>query len=252
MQTWKLKKRNTKESANRPNRWKTGLIGALLIMATVVSAVYDFPMIWNDGASFVQAKTGWNAPKLTEQPYRLGLDLQGGTHLVYEADMAQIPDADRKTALEGVRDVIEKRVNAFGVSEPVVQVSGSDRLIVELAGISEVSQAIQMIGETPFLEFKEETAQTREIFDAQTRGERLGEDPFTPTGLNGRHLKRSQLVFDQQTGVPQVSLLLNDEGAKLFAEITKRNVGKIVAIYLDGVPISLPVVQTRSLTAVLS
>lgn len=158
MQTWKLKKRNTKESANRPNRWKTGLIGALLIMATVVSAVYDFPMIWNDGASFVQAKTGWNAPKLTEQPYRLGLDLQGGTHLVYEADMAQIPDADRKTALEGVRDVIEKRVNAFGVSEPVVQTTttgGTYRVIVELAGVLDVKEAIKQIGETPVLEFKE-------------------------------------------------------------------------------------------------
>ena len=184
-------------------------------------------------------------PEFLNAPFRLGLDLLGGTHLVYEADLSQIGDLSNTDAMQGVRDVVERRVNFFGVSEPVVQVSGNNRLIVELAGISDVSQAIQMIGETPFLEFKEETANTREIFEAQAKGERLNEDPFTPTGLNGRHLKRAQLVFDQQTGVPQVSLLLNNEGAKLFAEITKRNIGKIVAIYLDGAPISLPVVQNE-------
>ena len=189
-----------------------------------------------------------------ETPFRLGLDLLGGTHLVYQADLSQIGDLSSSDAMQGVRDVVERRVNFFGVSEPVVQASGKDRLIVELAGISDVNKAIQLIGETPFLEFKEETAQTREIFDAQAGGERLSEDPFRTTGLNGRHLKRAQIVFDPQTGVPQVSLLLNDEGAKLFAEITKRNVGKIVAIYLDGVPISLPVVQNEILdgSAVIS
>lgn len=180
-----------------------------------------------------------------ETPFRLGLDLLGGTHLVYEADLSQTSDLQASEAIQGVRDVVERRVNFFGVSEPVVQVSGNDRLIVELAGISDVNQAIQLIGETPFLEFREETDKTREILEAQAGGERLREEPFTTTGLNGRHLKRAQIVFDPQTGVPQVSLQLTDEGAKLFAEITKRNIGKLVAIYLDGAPISVPVVENE-------
>ena len=180
-----------------------------------------------------------------EVPFRLGLDLLGGTHLVYEADLNQVGDLNAADAMQGVRDVVERRINFFGVSEPVVQVSGSNRLIVELAGISDVNQAIQLIGETPFLEFKEETAGTRDILDAQSRGERLNEEPFLPTGLNGRHLKKAQLIFDPQTNIPQVSLQLTDEGAELFAEITRKNIGKFVAIYLDGEAISIPVVQSE-------
>lgn len=175
--------------------------------------------------------------------FRLGLDLLGGTHLVYQADLSKVEDESQ--AMQGVRDVVERRVNIFGVSEPVVQISGQDRLIVELAGIKDVNQAINLIGETPFLEFKEEKSNSQEIIQAQQQGQRLDEDPFQSTGLNGRHLKRAQLVFDQQTYQPQVSLELNEEGTKLFADITKRNLGKLVAIYLDGAPISVPVVQSE-------
>jgi len=178
-------------------------------------------------------------------PFRLGLDLLGGTHLVYQADLSQLAGQDPSDALEGVRDVVERRVNFFGVAEPVVQVSGRDRLIVELAGIKDVNQAIQLIGETPFLEFKEEKPDTREIFEAQTKGQRLNEDPFASTGLNGKHVRRAQVTFDPQTYQPQVLLELTDEGSRLFAEVTRRNVGRTLAIYLDGSPISVPVVQTE-------
>lgn len=163
--------------------------------------------------------------------------------MVYQADLSKVED--KSQAMQGVRDVVERRVNIFGVSEPVVQISGQDRLIVELAGIKDVNQAISLIGETPFLEFKEEKPNAQEISQAQQQGQRLDEDPFQSTGLNGRHLKRAQLVFDQQTYQPQVSLELNEEGTKLFADITKRNLGKLVAIYLDGAPISIPVVQSE-------
>ena len=176
-------------------------------------------------------------------PFRLGLDLLGGTHLVYQADLSK--SENKADAMQGVRDVIERRVNYFGVAEPLVQISGTDRLIVELAGINDVSQAIQLIGATPFLEFKETKADTQAILDAQQKGQRLNEDPLQATGLNGKHLKRAAVVFDQQTYQSQVSLELNEEGAKLFAEITKKNLGKIVAIYLDGVLISTPVVQSE-------
>lgn len=211
-----------------------------LIVVSLALAVFVYPQGAN--SLFKYFGTSISVPDV---PFRLGLDLLGGTHLVYEADLSQIGDLQASDAMQGVRDVVERRVNLFGVSEPLVQVSGNNRLIVELAGISDVNQAIQLIGETPFLEFREETDQTREILEAQSKGERLGEEPFTATGLNGRHLKRAQIVFDPQTGVPQVSLQLTDEGAKLFAEITKRNIGKFVAIYLDGVPISIPVVESE-------
>src|SRR3989338_9076510 len=130
----------------------------------------------------------------------------------------------------------------FGICRSV---SVSICLAVELAGIKNVNQAIRLIGETPFLEFKEEKPDTRAILEAQQKGERLNEEPFQNTGLNGRHLAKAQLVFDPQTYAPEVSLDLNEEGAKLFAELTKRNLNKIIAIYLDGLPISTPVVQSE-------
>ena len=211
-----------------------------LIVVSLLLLAFVYPQGVNK--TFKYFDIGLSVP---EVPFRLGLDLLGGTHLVYEADLSQIGDLEAGDAMQGVRDVVERRVNFFGVSEPLVQVSGNNRLIVELAGISDVNQAIELIGETPFLEFREETSETQAILEAQSRGERLNEDPFVSTGLNGRHLKRAQLVFDPQTGIPQVSLQLTGEGAELFAEITRRNVGKLVAIYLDGAPISIPVVQNE-------
>ncbi len=155
MQTWKLKKKVKKIERKT---WKTRLVAVFLLVTTIAIGFYDFPGIWNQTGQYVQAKTGWLPPTLTEKPFRLGLDLQGGTHLVYEADMSEIPEEDRVDALQGVRDVIERRVNAFGVSEPVIQTTtsgGTYRLIIDLAGVMDVSQAITLIGETPVLEFKE-------------------------------------------------------------------------------------------------
>jgi len=157
MQTWKTKRR-TEHAKRGKSRWKIRLTGIVLLLATLGAAVYDFPSVWNQGAGAVQAKTGWTMPRLADEPFRLGLDLQGGTHLVYDADMKEIPAGDREVALEGVRDVIERRVNAFGVAEPVVQTTtsgGVHRVIVELAGVLDVNAAINEIGETPVLEFKE-------------------------------------------------------------------------------------------------
>ncbi len=147
MQTWKRKKVAAPTPAKK---WKAPAAAVFFLILTLATAVFDFPGLWNRYVSAYQ---------IPETPYRLGLDLQGGTHLVYEADMSQIPESDRDEALEGVRDVIERRVNAFGVSEPVVQTTstgGTYRVIVELAGVLDVNQAIAEIGETPILEFKEE------------------------------------------------------------------------------------------------
>jgi protein-export membrane protein SecD len=116
------------------------------------------PKYWNAAADKLSSKLPFRVPHYWNVPFRMGLDLQGGTHLVYTADMKSVPDADRADAMSGVRDVIERRVNAFGVSEPLVQVDKSGetwRLIVDLAGVKDISQAIKQIGETPILEFKE-------------------------------------------------------------------------------------------------
>lgn len=212
------------------------------VIGTILISLLLFAFVWPSAAN--KALDYSHIPfDLPDTPFRLGLDLLGGTHLVYQADLSKVED--KAQAMQGVRDVVERRVNLFGVSEPVVQVIGEDRLIVELAGIKDVNQAINLIGETPFLEFKEEKPDARAIIEAQQKGERLSEDPFQPTGLNGRHLKRAQVVFDPQTYQPQVSLELNEEGTKLFAEITRRNFGKLVAIYLDGSIISAPIVQAE-------
>lgn len=176
----------------------------------------------------------------TTFPFRLGLDLQGGTHLVYEGDLKDIAGSDRGDAMDAVRQVIERRVNAFGVTEPLVQRAGDTRLIVELPGIKDVNAAIKQIGLTPFLEFRELNA------DYQTPSEPSQIDinqQFKPTGLSGKHLKRSEVVFDPNSASPQISLHFNEEGSKLFAEITKRNVGRPVAIFLDGMPEQAPIVQ---------
>lgn len=115
-----------------------------------------FPRPWNTVAGKVDDLTGIRL-QLSEEPYKLGLDLQGGVHLLYEADMTEIAKADRISALEGVREVIERRVNAYGVSEPLVQTTINNdhyRIVIELAGIFDIEEAIALIGETPILEFK--------------------------------------------------------------------------------------------------
>jgi preprotein translocase subunit SecD len=155
----------------RPSRrGKVWWVFVLIILLTMIGALVDVGAYYNRGADWVSANTGINLPHTKEIDFRLGLDLLGGTHLVYKADVKNIPAKDRASAVEGVRDVIERRVNVFGVSEPIVQTSrsGDDyRVIVELAGVKDVGEAIKMIGETPLLEFKEQNTEIRELTDEE-------------------------------------------------------------------------------------
>jgi preprotein translocase subunit SecD len=175
----------------------------------------------------------------------LGLDLKGGSHLVFEADTSKIKKEDLEDALNSTRDIIEKRVNFFGVSEPQIQTlksQGKYRISVDLPGITDVSSAIKLIGQTAQLSFKEEMPAKDQKEATQTPiFLRLTKD----TGLTGKHIKKAQLTFDNQTGKPQVALIFTDEGGKLFAKITERNVGKPLAIYLDQFLLSAPVVQQK-------
>lgn len=189
--------------------------------------------------------------------FKLGLDLNGGTHLVYKADVSGISRGDISVSMEALRDIIEKRVNIFGVGEPIVQVEqagilgtgeAQQKLIVELPGVTDIDQAVKMIGQTPVLEFKtvdkKDSDALNENKDLTDEQKNIAfEKLFKPTGLTGRLLEKAVLEFNPTTGEPSVSLSFNSEGKTLFAKITKENVGNIVGIFLDGSPISLPTVR---------
>lgn len=187
-------------------------------------------------------------------PFKLGLDLAGGSHLVYEADVSSIQPHEVADAMATLRDVIERRTNVFGVSEPLVQVEQSsvvardqtERLVVELPGVTDINQAVQEIGKTPLLEFKlvNEAALTA----SQSEEVQTDPDPFIDTGLTGRFLKRAVLEFGstaqgQLANEPIVALEFNEEGAELFEEITRAHVGESLAIFLDGAVMSSPTIN---------
>lgn len=216
--------------------WLT--IGLVVILAALA--------VWVDWPSQTKISVGRLQRDFT---VKLGLDLQGGAHLIYRANVEGISTADVDDALAGVRDVIERRVNAFGVSEPVVQtnrVGSEQRVIVELAGVHDPSEAIKLIGETPRLDFRREVGREEALqqFNIDDPDSITG-PIFERTKLTGKHLKRASVSFDQVVGQPQVNLEFDSEGSEFFAELTRQNLGQRIAIYLDEVPISAPVVQSE-------
>lgn len=201
-------------------------------------------------------------------PFKLGLDLSGGSHLVYEADTSEVNPEEVSELMDVLRVVIERRVNIFGVSEPIVQVESSslvsseekERLVVELPGVTDVSQAVAEIGRTPLLEFKliDEEALTEamvleslNIEGATSTPNVNSKDPYIDTGLTGRYLQSAQLQFAGQGGSgglsnePIVAITWNEEGSALFEQITGDNIGKRLAIFLDGEEISSPRINER-------
>ncbi len=272
------------------------LVILLIFFLGFIAGNFVQPMYWNQYADNINAKKNEisyieKLPNIPQFPagFKLGLDLQGGTHLVYEADMSMIGDRSPEAALQGLRDVIERRVNLFGVSEPIVQTQqtpGKNRLIVELAGVTDPALAIEMIGQTPLLEFKELLSpeerdgfnEQRNIFLNQLKEENILSDDFDVenyssdlfcrnefflelyiltyvqdpcfknTELTGRYLDSAKMGFNQSAQSfqePIISLEFDKEGSDIFAQLTEENIGKPLAIYLDGRPISMPNVETR-------
>jgi len=321
---------------------KVRLTFAFIVLLTIFSSLVALPNIPN----WVPAHNWFNSFGV-----KLGLDLQGGTHLVYQADVKDVAAGERADRVDALRDVIERRINVYGVSEPVVQTNTSGdnyRIIVELAGITDVNEAISIIDKTPLLEFKTEgepidnpeqdtsdeqkniandlLQRVKSGEDFATLAKQYSEDPgsaaeggelpwvkrgiFVPefdeaifdtlkkgevtdqlvesqfgyhiikklderitdqgeqevlsthilikkadadfistnwlsTGLDGKYIEKAQLSFDQRTQEPLVLLNFNSEGKDIFSKITGENVGKPLAIFLDGSLRSAPIVQQQ-------
>ncbi len=241
---------------------KVYLILLFILILAFLTGNLSYPKYFNQAAGFLREKAHINVPNFWEIPFRLGLDLQGGTHLIYEADLSEIEAWEKSQKMEQLKDTIERRVNIYGVTEPLIQVQGESRLIVELAGVKNVQEAIDMIGETPYLEFREmlsdeereeikasipeeQILEVMEIVKEQTGQEASREEVLDiltfnlskPTELTGEYLERADIAFDSTTGNIQIKLQFNKEGAEIFEEVTGRNVGKPLAIFLDGMSI---------------
>lgn len=236
------------------------IILGIIILLAIFTVNLAYPNYFNRGIDFLNEKFSLKLPHFWEKPFKLGLDLQGGTHLVYEADLSNLERKDYSSAMQGLRDVIERRINLFGVQEPIVQtqeIGGHYRLIVELAGVKDPAEAVREIGKTPFLEFREPKENFEEIM--KKRSELVGkteeeikkienwelalEDPFQPTPLTGQYLEKAELGFDPTTHEPVVQLKFNKEGTKLFRELTQKHLKEPIAIYIDQILISSPIVQ---------
>ncbi len=221
--------------------WLISFIFILTVAATYISLPPKFSIFGkNFSRPDLDLKIG-NFSLSRKFDLHLGLDLAGGSQLVFEADIASIPLDKQVSALDGVRNVIERRVNLFGVSEPTVQTSefqGKHRIIVELPGINDTKEAVDLIGQTAQLVFFE-------VKDIPATKNASASAQLVPTDLTGADLKSASVQFDGQTGKPAISLQFTDEGGKKFESITGRNVGKPVFIFLDNEVVSNPTVQEK-------
>ncbi len=170
----------------------------------------------------------------TRYPLRLGLDLAGGSHLVFEAQTEELPETDRGRLAESLTENIRRRIDVYGVTESVVQSAWENetlRIIVELPGVENVDEAVGLVGQTASLDFR------RQVDEASPSA------GFVTTDLVGADLKSSGVSFDPNTNRPVVSLEFNQGGQKKFARITEEVQGQILAIFLDETPLSFPVVE---------
>ncbi len=220
---------------------KLVLIVVLVILATYVSSPHSFSLF---GKNITRPDLNLKIGKFTLSrnfDLHLGLDLAGGSQLVFETDMNNVSADKRANALIGVRNIIENRVNMFGISESSVQTSnfeGKDRIIVELPGISDTKQAVSLIGQTAQLGFYE-------IVEVPATKTASASAKLVPTNLTGADLQSAQVVFDSKNGSPDISIQFSKEGGDKFAEITGRNIGKELPIVLDNQIISSPTVQEK-------
>ncbi len=219
---------------------------AIIVLLLIISTAIALPPSYTLKLPFVNKEVTIGSPvlhiptpsgtKIVAFKFKQGLDIQGGMQIVLEAKMDDIPEVDRLTALESVREVITRRVDLYGIAESSVKTAtgnGSYRLIVELPGVSNPEEALALVGQTAKLEFQLITP-----LPAIDGGQPTGQ--FTTTSLDGSKLKRATVQFDPTTGEPTVGIQFSDEGAALFGKITEENQGALLGIVLDNTLLMAP------------
>ncbi len=251
-------------------------IKKILLILTLSLFLLSFVLVFekevNRGIEEVNKKIPFTFPVFEEREFMFGLDLQGGAHLRYEADLDDVPSGEKSQRMEGLRNLIERRIDLYGVGESLVQVQG-ERLVVEIPGAHDLDEAIDIIGETPFLDFREVSSEVIrkqeekweeiEEFLEKEREDITVEDlialeesdidnweivlqeGYKQTGLTGRHLKSARVLMHPVTHEPAITLEFDSEGAQLFEEITERNIGKPIATFLDGEILQVATVQEK-------
>lgn len=212
-------------------------IGSVALILAIVGLGYFLTISQKENARF---------------PFKYGLDLVGGTELIYRADVSSVDSKDVKNSMETLREVIERRINTFGVSEPLIQIeeagviSGNSdhRLIIELPNVTDTQKAIELIGKTPQLEFRLEKDGVRSLSEEQIKNLSV-DDIYIETGITGRLLKRASIQFEPNTNKTLVAIEFNDEGRALLAKVTRENIGKTLAIFLDGELKQNPTIQSE-------
>src|SRR3990172_4364334 len=211
----------------------------LILMGIIILAALALWVVWPRPEGFSLAVGG---SSFERKGLRLGLDLQGGTSLVMEGDLAKVELKERDRAMDGVARIIDRRINAYGVAEASIQRQGANRILVQLPGVRDVQEAVRLIGKTAQLDFREQVPTA----DGNTEwvvAQALGSDN-QQRELTGKYfLPRSQVTFDDRTGQPQVAFEFDSEGGRLFEQITTRLVGKPLGIFLDNELISAPTVR---------
>jgi preprotein translocase subunit SecD len=170
----------------------------------------------------------WLPSFFVERNFLYGLDVAGGTILTYQAQIENI-NRPKEEVLAEAKDLIERRINFLGVAEVNVSYTQSGKIIVEIPGFTDPEKAVQEIGATPLLEFYIPVDATGTIFQKSE--------------LTGKYIKKAEVQFNQKTYEPEVVVYFDEEGEKIFAELTEKYLGKPIAIYLDNKEISRPVVR---------
>jgi preprotein translocase subunit SecD len=236
--------------------FRLGLISAITTIAILI-ALPRVPIKINTGSINFESSIGGyfiNIGKtvIDLRDLKKGLDLEGGVRIVLKAKMDNIDEVDRDSALESAKEVIDRRINLLGVTEPyIATVKAGDeyRLIVEIPGVENVSQAVDLIGQTAQLKFKQ-LKPDREWTEEKYL--ELFQDPeaWEETSVTGADLRGVDVTFGQggdvtQQGRPQIQLKFSDGGREKFSDLAKANVGKPVALYLDQdpYPLSMPIVS---------
>lgn len=240
------------------NKLIRNFVGILALLVVTAFIALPSSFSWRVGSQTINFDKNIIQPTLFGKTYSLnlplkkGLDIAGGIQLVMRADVSAIDQADRSDALKSAVEIIRNRVDAYGVAEPLIQtaVSGDDyQIIVEVPGLTDIDQAVALIGTTAMMDFRLQEATVAAAWQntpvattAATSYQQYYDylASFVPTELTGEMLDKATATFDSQTRQPVVALQFTTEGREKFAEITRNNQGNILGIFIDDAPITLP------------